>query len=75
MSESAATRRLAARILTGLALGVGLGLAAGILVPESGRAALDWWIDGVIQPAGRVFLRIIFMVVVPLTTRPDSVTL
>jgi DAACS family dicarboxylate/amino acid:cation (Na+ or H+) symporter len=66
MSESAATRRLAARILTGLALGVGLGLAAGILVPESGRAALDWWIDGVIQPAGRVFLRIIFMVVVPL---------
>jgi DAACS family dicarboxylate/amino acid:cation (Na+ or H+) symporter len=66
MPGDAASSRLAARILAGLGIGLALGLAAGILVPPEGRAALDWWIDGVIQPAGRIFLRIIFMVVVPL---------
>ena len=66
MSGSAASSRLAARILAGLGIGLALGLAAGILVPPESKPALDWWIDGVIQPAGRIFLRIIFMVVVPL---------
>ena len=66
MSESAASRSQAARILAGLVLGLVLGLAAGACLPESAQPSLSWWIDQVIQPAGRIFLRIIFMVVIPL---------
>ncbi len=66
MSESAASRSQAARILAGLVLGLVLGLAAGAGLPESAQPSLSWWIDQVIQPAGRIFLRIIFMVVIPL---------
>lgn len=66
MSGGAASRSQATRILAGLAAGVLLGLLAGAFVPDSAQATLNWWIDGVIQPAGRIFLRIIFMVVVPL---------
>ena len=62
-SESAASRSQAVRILAGLVLGLALGLAAGAVFPES---SLHWWIDQVIQPSGRIFLRIIFMVVIPL---------
>jgi DAACS family dicarboxylate/amino acid:cation (Na+ or H+) symporter len=54
------------RILFGLVFGLALGLLAGGLIPESSQPQLSWWIDQVVQPAGRVFLRIIFMVVVPL---------
>ncbi len=59
------------RILLGLVFGLTLGLLAGWAVAAGGpldahAANLSWWIDGVIQPAGRVFLRIIFMVVIPL---------
>ncbi len=54
------------RILLGLVGGLALGLLAGGLLPESSREPLAWWIDQVIQPAGKVFLRLIFMVVVPL---------
>jgi DAACS family dicarboxylate/amino acid:cation (Na+ or H+) symporter len=43
-----------------------LGLAAGAFLPESAQPTLAWWIDEVIQPVGRIFLRIIFMVVIPL---------
>jgi DAACS family dicarboxylate/amino acid:cation (Na+ or H+) symporter len=66
MSESAASRSQATRILGGLVLGLVLGLAAGALLPEAALTSLNWWIDQVIQPAGRIFLRIIFMVVIPL---------
>ena len=66
MASGTDSRSQATRILAGLAIGIILGLAAGALAPDSARPALDWWIDGVIQPAGRIFLRIIFMVVVPL---------
>lgn len=66
MSENAASRSQAARILGGLILGLVLGLAAGAALPESAQPSLNWWIDQVIQPAGRIFLRIIFMVVIPL---------
>ena len=55
-----------ARILIGLALGLALGLLASAFLPESAQASLNWWISQVIQPVGRLFLRIIFMVVVPL---------
>lgn len=66
MSETAASRSQAARILAGLFLGLVLGLAAGSLLPETFQSSLNWWIDQVVQPVGRVFLRIIFMVVIPL---------
>ncbi|MFM8364087.1 MAG: dicarboxylate/amino acid:cation symporter [Verrucomicrobiota bacterium] len=66
MSGGADSRSQATRILAGLVVGIVLGLAAGILTPENAKPILDGWIDGVIQPAGRIFLRIIFMVVVPL---------
>jgi len=60
---------LSAKILAGLAAGIALGLLAGWLAggPMAAHAgALAWWIDEVIQPVGKVFLRIIFMVVIPL---------
>lgn len=62
---------LSRRILAGLVLGLSLGLLAGWAFGAGGplgthAADLSWWIDGVIQPVGRVFLRIIFMVVIPL---------
>ena len=66
MSDSAASRSQAARILSGLLLGLVLGLVARAALPESAQPSLNWWIDQVIQPAGRIFLRIIFMVVIPL---------
>ena len=66
MAAGADSRSQATRILAGLATGILLGLAAGLLTPEASLPTLNWWIDGVIQPAGRIFLRIIFMVVVPL---------
>lgn len=51
--------------------GLSLGIFAGWLFQSGGPMAahaadLAWWIDEVIQPLGRVFLRIIFMVVIPL---------
>jgi len=68
---SAGNKNLSTRILAGLVLGLGLGLVAGWLTGPGGMlaahaAGLNWWIDQVIQPAGRIFLRIIFMVVIPL---------
>lgn len=65
------TDNLSRHILWGLAGGLTLGLLAGWAVAAGGplaahAASLSWWLDGVIQPAGRVFLRIIFMVVIPL---------
>jgi Na+/H+-dicarboxylate symporter len=64
MSKSAGANSQAARILFGLGLGLALGLLAGSFIPEASQPVLNWWIDQVIQPAGRVFLRIIFMVVI-----------
>ena len=54
-------------ILGGLVLGALLGLIvhAAVSEPES-RKALSWWLSDVIQPVGRLFIRIIFMVVIPL---------
>src|SRR5262245_66646004 len=55
-------------ILIGLALGAAGGLAANALYPSGTdaadelRVAIDHWI----RPAGQVFLRLIFMIVLPL---------
>jgi DAACS family dicarboxylate/amino acid:cation (Na+ or H+) symporter len=52
------------RILLGLAVGSGAGIASNLL--WSGDPRLDWVVDHVAQPVGQVFLRMLFMVVVPL---------
>ncbi len=58
---------LANQIMTGLVLGVVAGLLADrLIVTPAGEASLQWWLDQVIQPVGKLFIRIIFMIVIPL---------
>ena len=58
---------LANQILLGLAVGAVLGLIVERTVtsPEA-LQTLNWWLTNVIQPIGRLFIRIIFMIVIPL---------
>ncbi len=51
------------QILIGLGAGAAAGLAAHALFPP---ARLQWAVDTFIAPVGQVFLRLIFMVVIPL---------
>jgi Na+/H+-dicarboxylate symporter len=51
-------------MLAGLALGAGLGLLAHATLGDA--PALDWVVTTVVQPIGTVFLRLLFMLVVPL---------
>ncbi len=53
------------RILIGLAIGGALGVA-GNLALGADHEGLRWVVDNVAQPVGQVFLRLIFMVVLPL---------
>lgn len=53
------------RILAGLVAGAVLG-TCGNLFLGPGHEGLRWAVDNVAQPAGQVFLRLIFMVVLPL---------
>jgi DAACS family dicarboxylate/amino acid:cation (Na+ or H+) symporter len=54
-------------ILGGLLFGALLGLLVhGLVVTPEAEARLAWWLTQVIQPLGRLFIRIIFMVVIPL---------
>ena len=53
------------RILAGLLVGGTLGVAGNVLLGP-GHAGLRWAVDNVAQPAGQIFLRLIFMVVLPL---------
>ncbi len=57
----------AALILCGLVLGVVVGIFVNqnVVTPE-GLALLSWWLNNVIQPLGKLFIRIIFMIVIPL---------
>ena len=67
MSESQAARRrmpLHTRILLGLGVGAAAGVASNLL--WAGSPTLDRVVDYVAQPVGQVFLRMLFMVVVPL---------
>jgi DAACS family dicarboxylate/amino acid:cation (Na+ or H+) symporter len=52
------------KILFGLVLGAAAGVLANSLARESPR--LDWIVNNVAQPVGQIFLRLLFMVVVPL---------
>jgi DAACS family dicarboxylate/amino acid:cation (Na+ or H+) symporter len=58
---------LAHQILVGLLLGASLGWIANRAFDDPQSAgSLAWWIDNVVLPVGRLFIRIIFMIVVPL---------
>ena len=56
--------KLHTRILIGLGLGAVAGIAANLLWREA--TELAWIVDNVAQPIGQIFLRMLFMVVVPL---------
>ena len=58
---------LPTQILSGLVFGVIAGLVVKeLVVTKAGAEQLAWWLANVIQPAGKVFIRIIFMIVIPL---------
>lgn len=52
------------KILLGLAVGAGLGVTANLTVGAQGR--VEWIAENIADPIGQVFLRMLFMVVVPL---------
>ncbi len=56
------------QILLGLVVGAALGIAANLLATGSVISAerLSWFSANVADPVGKVFLRLIFMVVIPL---------
>jgi DAACS family dicarboxylate/amino acid:cation (Na+ or H+) symporter len=58
------SRRLSIRMLIGLVAGAALGVIAHALFP--GAAFLETLVGQVTEPAGRIFLRLLFMLVIPL---------
>jgi DAACS family dicarboxylate/amino acid:cation (Na+ or H+) symporter len=66
MSDSSPRRRvpLHTKILLGLLVGALAGVASNLYARDSPR--LLWVVDNVAQPVGQIFLRLLFMVVVPL---------
>lgn len=56
--------QLHTKILLGLALGAVAGIASNLYARNA--PALAWIVDNVAQPVGQIFLRLLFMVVVPL---------
>lgn len=62
---------LHSRILIGLVLGAVAGITSNILWHDA--AALNWIVDTIANPIGQIFLRLLFMIVVPLIL--GSVTL
>jgi DAACS family dicarboxylate/amino acid:cation (Na+ or H+) symporter len=56
--------RLSLRMAIGLVTGVVLGVAAHLTLGDS--PALDGFVRHVTEPAGRIFLRLLFMLVIPL---------
>lgn len=66
LTESAPPRgvQLHTRILIGLVVGAVLGGGANLLWGDA--AALEWVVSTIAEPVGQVFLRMLFMVVVPL---------
>lgn len=64
MQGKKGSHTLAWRILLGLVIGITLGLLANAIWGKN--ATLEWWITTVIIPIGNIFLRIIFMIVIPM---------
>ena len=57
------SRGLSLRMLLGLALGAGLGAAAHAVLDP---ASLESFVANVTEPVGKIFLRLLFMLVIPL---------
>jgi len=58
---------LPTQILSGLVLGALAGLIANdVVTSPEGLARLGWGLSNIIQPIGKLFIRIIFMIVIPL---------
>ena len=67
--------KLPRRILVGMLLGVALGVAVNVLLSSAGGVSswlgispdrVDWLIRNVTEPVGKLFLRVIFSIVLPL---------
>lgn len=59
--------KLHTKILIGLATGILAGVVVNFIAPPDGSAGtVTWLIDNVTDPVGQVFLRLLFMIVVPL---------
>lgn len=56
--------KLHSKILTGLLIGLILGLISNILFAESEN--LKWIVNNISNPLGQIFIRMIFMIVIPL---------
>ncbi len=63
---------LPTKILLGLLIGACVGVALNLALapgvgekPGAGYTKLVWWADNIVNPIGQVFLRLLFMVVVP----------
>lgn len=56
--------KLHTKILLGLVLGAAAGIVSKLIFP--GAPALMWIVDNVANPVGQVFLRMLFMIVIPL---------
>jgi DAACS family dicarboxylate/amino acid:cation (Na+ or H+) symporter len=57
-------RRLSVQMLAGLLAGLVLGILAHFLFADA--PALSWVVTNVTEPAGKIFLRLLFMLVIPL---------
>jgi dicarboxylate/amino acid:cation (Na+ or H+) symporter, DAACS family len=55
---------LSVRMFIGLATGIVLGVAANLTLGGSPR--LEWVVKHITEPAGKIFLRLLFMLVIPL---------
>lgn len=66
MADTSKRRRipLHTKILLGLVIGAVAGIVSNLYARDS--SALAWVVDNVAQPIGQIFLRLLFMVVVPL---------
>ena len=56
--------KLHSKILTGLLIGLILGLISNVLFAES--ESLKWIVNNISNPLGQIFIRMIFMIVIPL---------
>ena len=52
------------RMLIGLALGAGAGIAVNLIAPDS--PAVDWVVTNLAEPTGRIFINLLMMLVAPL---------
>jgi DAACS family dicarboxylate/amino acid:cation (Na+ or H+) symporter len=52
------------KMLIGLALGAGAGIAVNLIAPDS--PAVDWAVTNLAEPTGRIFINLLMMLVAPL---------